>query len=203
VLAPPRDQPDQDVLPRNIGNVVMSDPIELSADQRRKLLRQHRDLRRVLEVTLSATEDNEAPGLKRLPVLVGLALRLQNMLERHATFEEAVLVPHFLVEDPARVDRLINDHRRQRAELSVLAKLAFQNVGLPRVGQAFRFLIRGILTEMDDEERELFRGVRRRGSRPIAARKRVETGEFPRDPAALEVEDQVEGAPPIVRRTSD
>jgi Mg2+/Co2+ transporter CorC len=95
-------------------------------------------------------------------VLVGLALRLQNMLERHFTFEETILLPHFLVEDPARVDRLVNDHRRQRAELSILAKLAFQNVGLARVGQAFRCLIHNILAEMDDEERNLLRGVRRR-----------------------------------------
>jgi hypothetical protein len=182
----------------------MPEPIELSAEQRRKLLRQHRDLRKVLEVTLSATDDNEAPGVKRLPVLVALALRLQNMLERHATFEEAVLVPHFLIEDPARVDRMINDHRRQRAELSVLAKLAFQNVGLPRVGQAFRFLIRSILTEMDDEERELFRGVRRRASRGTAVRKRVETGEFPGAPGpVLEVEDDAQEETPLVRRGSD
>ena len=182
----------------------MPEPIELSADQRRKLLRQHRDLRRVLEVTLSATEDNESPSARRLPVLVGLALRLQNMLERHATFEEGVLVPHFLVEDPARVDRLINEHRRQRAELSILAKLAFQNVGLPRVGQAFRFLIRNILTEMDDEERELFRGVRRRVNRGATeARKRVVTGEFSGEPAVLEVEEEVDEESPIVRGRSD
>lgn len=204
MLAPPRDQHDQNASsPRDPGNVVMADSIELTADQRRKLLRQHRDLRRVLEVTLSATEDNDEPGTRRLPVLVGLALRLQHMLERHATFEEAVLVPHFLVEDPGRVDRLINDHRRQRAELSILAKLAFQNVGLPRVGQAFRFLIRNILTEMDDEERELFRGVRRRGARGVSARKRVETGEFPREPAVLEVEEDIDEDAPIVRRGSD
>jgi hypothetical protein len=181
----------------------MPDSIELGPEQRRKLLRQHRDLRKVLEVTLLATEDDEAPGIKRLPVLVALALRLQHMLERHATFEEAVLVPHFLIEDPARVDRMINDHRRQRAELSILSKLAFQNVGLPRVGQAFRFLIRNILTEMDDEERELFRGVRRRGTRPTVARKRVQTGEFPSESAVLEVEGDVEETNPIARRGSE
>jgi hypothetical protein len=144
------------------GDAPMKEPIELAANQRRKILRQHRDLRRVLEATLSATEDTETAGTRRLSVLVGLALRLQNMLERHFTFEEAILLPHFLVEDPARVDRLVNDHRRQRAELSVLAKLAFQNVGLARVGQAFRCLIHHILSEMDDEERVLLRGVRRR-----------------------------------------
>jgi Mg2+/Co2+ transporter CorC len=140
----------------------MKEPIELAANERRKILRQHRDLRRVLEATLSATEDTESAGTRKLSVLVGLALRLQNMLERHFTFEEAILLPHFLIEEPARIDRLVNDHRRQRAELSVLAKLAFQNVGLARVGQAFRCLIHNMLSEMDDEERELLRGVRRR-----------------------------------------
>jgi hypothetical protein len=180
----------------------MPESIELGADQRRKLLRQHRDLRRVLEATLSATEDNESPGMRRLPVLVALALRLQHMLERHATFEEAVLVPHFLVVDPSRVDRLINDHRRQRAELSILAKLAFQNVGLPRVGQAFRSLIRNILAEMDDEERELFRGVRRRGKPVLAARQRTATGEFSGEPALDGAED-VDQDDSAARRGSD
>ena len=204
--APPRDYIDLRILtevpaPR-WDVVVMPETIELGADQRRKLLRQHRDLRRVLEATLSATEDTESPGMKRLPVLVGLALRLQNMLERHATFEEAVLVPHFLVVDPTRVDRLINDHRRQRAELSVLAKLAFQNVGLPRVGQAFRSLIRNILAEMDDEERELFRGVRRRAKSGVSARKRTQTGEYHGEPV-LDDDEVGEQRASAARRGSD
>jgi Hemerythrin HHE cation binding domain len=207
VLAPPRGGSEPDASPTSdTGNAVMPEPtIELSADQRRKLLRQHRDLRRVLEVTLSATEDTDSQGAKRLPVLVCLALRLQNMLERHATFEEAVLVPHFLAHDPGRVDRLINDHRRQRAELSILAKLAFQNVGLPRVGQAFRCLIRNILTEMDDEERELFRGVRRRSTRSVlltGGRKRTTTGEFPGDPA-IACDEEIGEDLPHLRRRSD
>jgi hypothetical protein len=64
-------------------------------------------------------------------------------------------------------------------------------------------LIRNILTEMDDEERELFRGVRRRGNRALTARKRVETGEFPVEPPVLEVDEVVEEDTPIVRRGSD
>ncbi len=166
---------------------------ELSTEQRRKLLRQHRDLRRVLEVTLSATEgtESESSGDRRLPLLVALALRLQNMLDRHFAFEESVLIPHFLVVDPTRVDHLVDDHRRQRAELSVLAKLAFQNADLPRMGQAFRCLIQKILAEMDEEERELLRGVRRRtGARPRA---RAITGEFSTEPLA----DCDEALPPL------
>jgi len=59
-------------------------PVALARSARRKILRQHRDLRRVLEITLSATEAaEEAPGARRLPLLVALALRLQNMLDRH------------------------------------------------------------------------------------------------------------------------
>jgi Hemerythrin HHE cation binding domain len=160
-------------------------PSELSSEQRRKLLRQHRDLRRVLEVTLSATEeaaDSDSPGDRRLPLLVALALRLQNMLDRHFAFEESVLIPHFMVADPSRVDHLVDDHRKQRAELSVLAKLAFQNADLPRMGQAFRCLIQKILAEMDEEERDLLRGVRRRAG--ARTRARAVTGEFSTDPLA-------------------
>ena len=87
-------------------------PVALARSARRKILRQHRDLRRVLEITLSATEVAEAPGARRLPLLVALALRLQNMLDRHFAFEESVLIPHFLAEDPARVDHLVDEHRQ-------------------------------------------------------------------------------------------
>jgi hypothetical protein len=152
-------------------------PVALAGSVRRKILRQHRDLRRVLEITLSATEAaEEAPGARRLPLLVALALRLQNMLDRHFAFEESVLIPHFLVEDPARVDHLVDDHRKQRAELSVLAKLAFQNVALQNMGQAFRCLIEKINADMEAEERELLHGVRRRA--PVRSRERAATGEL-------------------------
>jgi iron-sulfur cluster repair protein YtfE (RIC family) len=175
----------------------MKEPIELAANERRKILRQHRDLRRVLEATLSATEDTESAGTRKLSVLVGLALRLQNMLERHFTFEETILLPHFLAEDPARVDRMVNDHRRQRAELSVLAKLAFQKVGLARVGQAFRCLIHNMLAEMDDEERELLSGVRRR---TVTGPVRTEIpGDFPGD---IRDECGMLDSGPAVRRSS-
>ena len=162
-------------------------PVALVRSARRKILRQHRDLRRVLEITLSATEVAEAPGSRRLPLLVALALRLQNMLDRHFAFEESVLIPHFLAGDPTRVDHLVDEHRRQRAELAVLAKLAFQNVALPNMGQAFRCLIQTILVEMDEEERDLLHGVRRRAT--ARTRQRSVTGEFAQ--ASLEEDDSL------------
>jgi hypothetical protein len=163
-------------------------PVALARSARRKILRQHRDLRRVLEITLSATEADEAPVARRLPVLVALALRLQNMLDRHFAFEESVLIPHFLAEDPARVDHLVEEHRRQRAELSVLAKLAFQNVALPNMGQAFRCLIEKINADMEEEERELLHGVRRRA--PAKPRERAVTGEFAQE-ALVDCDDEL------------
>jgi len=160
-------------------------PVALARSARRKILRQHRDLRRVLEITLSATEAaEEAPGTRRLPLLVALALRLQNMLDRHFAFEESVLIPHFLVEDPARVDHLVDEHRKQRAELSVLAKLAFQNVSLPNMGQAFRCLIETIHADMEEEELELLHGVRRRA--PATPRERAVTAEFVTEDALVD-----------------
>lgn len=176
----------------------MNAPIGVAKSERRKILRQHRDLRRVLEVTVAATEAVEEPGTRRLPLLVALALRLQNMLDRHFAFEESVLIPYFLVEDPARVDHLVDEHRRQRAELSVLAKLAFQDIGLPRMGQAFRCLIQKILAEMDDEERELLHGVRRRHG----ARARAITGEFPKD-SLVDCDELLVDADPAARRGSE
>ena len=151
-------------------------PVALATSARRKILRQHRDLRRVLEITLSATDTAEVPVPRRLPLLVALALRLQNMLDRHFAFEESVLIPHFLAEDPARVDHLVDEHRKQRAELALLAKLAFQNVASPNMGQAFRCLIEKVNADMEEEERELLHGVRRRA--PAKPRERAVTGEF-------------------------
>ncbi len=171
-------------------------PVALARGARRKILRQHRDLRRVLDITLSATEAAEAPAARRLPLLVALALRLQNMLDRHFAFEESVLIPHFLADDPSRVDHLVDDHRRQRAELSVLAKLAFQNVSLPNMGAAFRCLIEKIGADMEGEERELLNGVRRRGA---DSRQRRVTGEFAQD-ALLDCDELLATSDPRRRR---
>jgi len=163
-------------------------PAALARSARRKILRQHRDLRRVLEITLSATDVAEAPGTRLLPLLVALALRLQNMLDRHFAFEESVLIPHFLADDPARVDHLVDEHRRQRAELAVLAKLAFQNVALPNMGQAFRCLIEKIHADMEEEERDLLHGVRRRA--PAKPRERALTVEFATQDSMVDCGDE-------------
>ena len=160
---------------------------ELGPTERRKILRQHRDLRRVLAVIVEATRDTERGEAQRSPLLVGLGLRLQSMLERHAAFEEGVLAAHFGAVDRARIDALIGEHRRQRAELSLLTKISFGNMRLGRIGLAFRWLAKNILKGMDVEERQLFgpRLVRRRAV--DGARRRVATGEFSRDgsPAGL------------------
>ncbi len=174
-------------------------PVALARSARRKILRQHRDLRRVLEITASATEAAEAPGSRRLPLLVALALRLQNMLDRHFAFEESVLIPHFLADDPPRVDHLVAEHRQQRAELALLAKLAFQNVALPNMGQAFRCLIQKIVADMDDEERELLNGVRRRPP----ARARAITGEFTQESLVDCDDEMLLEVDPAARRGSE
>ncbi len=143
----------------------MPKPTDLGAGHRKKIVRQHRDLRRVLQAVLLATGGSDSPDGRRFSVLVGLTLRLQNMLERHVAFEEQTLIAHLPPENRQRLDRLASDHRRQRTELSILAKLAFQNNAQPGVPQAFRALINDFLVDMDDEERDLLNGVRRRSRR--------------------------------------
>ena len=152
---------------------------ELGPTERRKILRQHRDLRRVLAVIVEATRDIERSDTKRSPLLVALGLRLQSMMERHAMFEEAALLAHYGGAERGRLDAVIGEHRRQRAELSLLTKLSFGNPRLRRIGLAFRWLARNILKGMDVEERELFGGkLARRRLGNGAARKRTTTGEY-------------------------
>jgi hypothetical protein len=125
------------------------------------------------------------------------------MLDRHFAFEESVLIPHFLAEDPPRVDHLMDEHRKQRAELAVLAKLAFQNVSLPNMGEAFRCLIEKINADMEEEERELLHGVRRRA--PAKPRERAVTDEFATEDSLVDCgEDELllEGDP-AARRGSE
>jgi Hemerythrin HHE cation binding domain len=129
---------------------------ELRLTERRKILRQHQDLRRLLAVILEATRDTELGESQRSPSPVGLGLRLQSMLERHAAFEEGVLAARVGAVDRARIDALIREHRRQRAELSLLTKISLGNTRLGTIRLAFRWLARNILTGMDVEERQLF-----------------------------------------------
>jgi hemerythrin HHE cation binding domain-containing protein len=140
----------------------MSNPAGLGPAQRKKLIRQHRDLRRVLRAILGATDEPDAHEGRRFSMLVSLTVRLQNMLDRHLAFEEQVLGAHLTTEDPQALMGLASAHRRQRTELSVLAKLAFHNVAQAGVPQAFRALIDDLLIDMDVEERDLLRGVRGR-----------------------------------------
>jgi hypothetical protein len=135
--------------------------IELDAETRRKIFRQHRDLRQVLAATLMATTDTDRDNGQRPPLLVALGLRLQRMMERHSVFEEAALRPLQPLLDSAetaRIEALANHHRQQRVELSLLTKLAFGNGRLGRVLLAFRQLSETIIKQMNVEERELFRG---------------------------------------------
>ena len=140
----------------------MSNPAGLGPAQSKKIISQHRDLRRVLRATLAATHEPDAHEGRRFSMLVSLTVRLQNMLDRHLAFEEQVLGAHLTTEDPQALKRLASAHRRQRTELSVLAMLAFRNVAPAGVNQALRALIEDLLVDMDVEERDFLRGVRGR-----------------------------------------
>ena len=152
-------------LPRELSSSLMSNPAGLGPAQRKKIIRQHRDLRRVLRAILAATEEPDAHEGRRFSMLVSLTVRLQNVLDRHLAFEEQALGAHLNTEDPQALKRLASAHRRQRTELSILAKLAFQDVAQVGVPQAFRALIDDLLADMDAEERDLLNGVRRRPRR--------------------------------------
>ncbi len=146
-------------------------PIELNAETRRKILRQHRDLRQVLYATIELATGADRGNGQKLPLLVALGLRLQRMMERHSAFEEAALrplQPHLTSDDAARIEALAYDHRQQRIELSLLTKLAFGNGRLGRILLAFRGLSQIVIKQINNEERDLFR--RRSPKAPLKRR---------------------------------
>ena len=67
--------------------------IELHAGERRKILRQHRDLRLVLTATIKAAGADRGDG-QQLQSLVALGVRLGRMLGLHLAFEATALRPH-------------------------------------------------------------------------------------------------------------
>jgi hypothetical protein len=143
-------------------------PIELDTETRRKILRQHRDLRQVLAATKKVSNGADHGDDQQRQSLVALGLRLGRMMGRHSLFEEAALRPYVDAGgvDSARVEGLASRHRQQLVELTLLTKLAFESGRAGRLLAAFRGLSENILKQINKEDRELFRKQASRRSVP-------------------------------------
>lgn len=142
--------------------------LELDAETRRKILRQHRDLREVLTATRRISIAVDRDEGQQLQSLAALGLKLGRMMGRHSVFEEAALRPHLSPggADVARVEALTSRQRKQLIELTLLTKLAFESRGVGRLLPAFRGLSQNILKLINKEERALFR--KRSPTKPTA-----------------------------------
>jgi len=123
---------------------------------RRGILWQHEQLRGLLERAGAIAE----AALDDLPLIAGAVASaigdIRSTMEVHLAFEERVLLP-LLRDDlplgPQRAERLLDEHRRQRALLATLHAEACAHPELPTLAAKLAFLTRWLLADMEEEER--------------------------------------------------
>jgi iron-sulfur cluster repair protein YtfE (RIC family) len=124
---------------------------------RRGVLWQHDRIRGLLEKA-RAVADARLGG-EGLPEAVAEAVSdLHSTIEVHLAFEEAVLMPLLredLPEGPARADKMLDEHQRQRHMLASIHREAYNHPQLPALAVKLGFLAAWFLADMAEEEREL------------------------------------------------
>ena len=122
------------------------------------ILAQHERIRALLERARAVAEsalDGQAPSADAVASSIG---DIHAIMEVHLAFEERSLLP-ILRDDlplgPARADRLLDEHRRQRLTLAALHSEACAFPELPMLAAKLAFLTEWLLADMDEEERSL------------------------------------------------
>jgi hypothetical protein len=121
---------------------------------RSEVLAQHSILRELLERALSAT----TLGLQRQGMLDDLtrsARELHRRFRAHLAFEEKALVPILAMDEvwgPERAHTLLDEHRRQRAELDTLIEGIEEGWDMEHLALALRSLTVDLLRDMREEE---------------------------------------------------
>lgn len=124
---------------------------------RHGILQQHEWIRVVLDrcgAAAKARLEDDAPAES----VVSAISELRSAMVAHLAFEESVLLP-LLRDDlplgPARADRLLDEHTRQRAMLDVLLEEARAQPDLPVLAMKLAFLTEWLYADMLEEERSL------------------------------------------------
>jgi hypothetical protein len=121
----------------------------------RGVLWQHREIRILLGKARHVAElalDGNPPSDDAVASAIG---DVRATIEVHLAYEEKVLLP--LLQDdlplgPARVDRLLEEHRRQRETLATLHQEAYSHPQLPLLATKLAFLTAWLLADMGEEE---------------------------------------------------
>jgi hemerythrin HHE cation binding domain-containing protein len=129
--------------------------IMFPASVRERVLEQHRVLRELLQQTLDATTRTFQPGGPHLDELARLVHDLRARFWAHLAFEERALVPvlaHLDLWGPERVQDLLAEHTRQRAQLETLVEGIEDQWDVERLAVALRSLATDLLLDMAEEE---------------------------------------------------
>jgi len=125
---------------------------------RGSILGQHKKIRALLERARTVAEaalDGEPPSPDAVASAIG---DIRATMEVHLAFEEKALLP-ILRDDPplgpARADRLLDEHRRQKQTLATLHHEAGVAPDGPMLAAKLAFLTSWLLADMDEEERSL------------------------------------------------
>jgi len=125
---------------------------------REAILAQHHRIRSLLGRARGVAEaalDGEPPAPDAVASAIG---DIRTIMEVHLAFEEKSLLP-ILRDDlplgPARADRLLDEHTRQRETLSTLHREACAFPDFPLLAAKLAFLTEWLLADMNEEERSL------------------------------------------------
>jgi hypothetical protein len=122
-----------------------------------RVLRQHVELRALLEAGLEQVRLVLAGELAALRPLRSLMALTQSTFVEHLAYEEAVILP-ILADDlpvgPLRMERILEEHARQIAELRALC--AWRDGDDPTsLAKGFGDLARALLADIEHEERDV------------------------------------------------
>jgi hypothetical protein len=123
---------------------------------RERVLDQHGALRELLKQALDVTTRGLLPDGPGRDELSRLVHDLRARFRAHLAFEEQALAPVLTNADdwgPERVDDLLDEHARQRAELDTLVEGVTNGWDAERLSLALRSLSTDLLLDMAEEER--------------------------------------------------
>lgn len=140
----------------DLGWTAPAQGLDASA-ARRGILWQHERIRGLLEKARSVA-DARLGGDASAEAVAEAVSDLHSTIEVHLAFEETVLVPLLredLPEGPARADRMLDEHARQRRMLASNHREAYNHPQLPALAVKLGFLASWFLVDMTEEEHEL------------------------------------------------
>jgi hypothetical protein len=123
---------------------------------RNQVLEQHQELRRLLGHTLEQTSRCLLRHGPDLGDLTAAARELRRRMFAHLAFEERALAPILAAMDlwgPERVQALLDEHRRQRAELDTVIDGIETDWDAERAALVIRSLTIDLLRDMEEEEK--------------------------------------------------